>query len=246
MTRKFYQRDKSLFEVMEGLLLKNTVLEKGIVVAPVVVVSSSLQNGLILSIAFGIITFFTVLLSSFIPRKIAHTLRVILYTLIAGAIYIPTAMMLDTLFPAQTYRLGIFLPLMVTNSLIIWRSESRFHKETRPRMAVDLLFHILGFAVVICLAGVIKEVLGSGTFFGSPVDWISIKPLGILLPFGGFILLGMMAAVLQKYKNHLTGASKPKDFQENTDIDISLEAFESGYNPLGEIKKQRREGTMHE
>ena len=52
---------------------------------------------------------------------------------------------------------------------------------------------------------------------------------------------------LDVYKRqHLTGASKPKDFQENTDIDISLEAFESGYNPLGEIKKQRREGTMHE
>lgn len=246
MTKKFYQKHKSLFEITEGLLLKNTVLEKGIVVAPAVVMSSSFQNGLILSIAFGIITFSTVLLSSFIPRKIAHTLRAILYTLIAGAVYIPTAMLLDTWFPAQTYRLGIFLPLMVTNSLIIWRSESRFHKEPRPRMAADLLFHILGFAVVICLAGFIKEMFGSGTFFGSPIDWISVKPLGVLLPFGGFILLGMMAAVLQKYKNYLTGASKPKDFQENTDIDVSLEGFESGYNPLGEIRKQRREGTENE
>ena len=187
MTKKFYQKHKSWFETTEGLLLKNTVLEKGIVVAPVVVISSSLQNGLILSIAFGIITFFTVLLSSFIPRKIAHTLRVILYTLIAGVIYIPTAMLLDYCFPSQTYRLGIFLPLMVTNSLIIWRSESRFHKETRPRMAVDLLFHVLGFAIVICLAGFIRELFGNGALLGNPIDWVSIKPLGILLPFGGFI-----------------------------------------------------------
>ena len=202
MSRSTYQASPKPFSVFDGLLLKNTVLEKGLVVAPVVAVSNTLKNAVALSIAFGLITFFTVLLSSFISKKMPYSLRVIIGVLIAGVVYIPTAMLIDLIFPGVSYQLGIFLPLMATNSLIVWRNESRFQKEERKAMTLDLLFHILGFTVVIFIMGYIRELWGMGTIWESPVDWAS-PVTGIVLPFSGFILLGFLASILHRYRNHV-------------------------------------------
>lgn len=243
MLRTFYEEHKGAFQTVEGLLLKNTVLEKGLVIAPVVVVSSSVKNGVALSIAFGIITFFTVMLSSYIPKKIPHTLRVILAVLFAGVMYIPTTALLNLWFPGTVYQLGIFLPLMATNSLIVWRSESRFHKETRPRMALDLFFHILGFFAVIVIVGAIREIWGNGTFWGDPVPFVSTPVAGILLPFSGFILLGFFSAVLHKFKNAVIPLEEEK-LSEKCDGTLSF-----GYQTMpsaGKAQSRPEEVPNHE
>ncbi|MGI5895906.1 MAG: Rnf-Nqr domain containing protein [Oscillospiraceae bacterium] len=206
MTRNFYRENRSFFDAIDGFLLKNTVLEKGLVVAPVVVVSNSLKNGVALSIAFGVITFLTVFATSFISKRIPHTLRVILGVLFAGVVYIPTAMLIDLVLPGASYQIGVFLPLMITNSLIVWRSESRFHRESKPRMIGDLICHILGFLAVISLVGAVREIWGSGTLWDVKVPF-AVNPVGgILLPFAGFILLGFLAALLHRYNNYLTAS----------------------------------------
>ena len=208
MNNRFYREHKRVFDTVDGFLLKNTVLEKGLVVAPVVVVSSSLKNSVALALAFSILTFCTVLLSSFISKKIPHTLRVIMAVLFAGALYIPTAMLVELWFPGVVYQLGVFLPLMTTNSLIVWRSESRFHKEKKAQMTVDLFFHILGFWAVICVIGAVREIWGNGTLWNYPVEFIQNPVSGILLPFSGFILVGFLAALLHKLKNYLIPMDK--------------------------------------
>ena len=99
MRRTFYQKHKAGFDRFDGLLLTNPVLERGLVLAPVIVASLNCKNSFILGVSFLLITFFTVLLSSFISKKIPYTIRIILYALIACAIYIPTAMLMDFWFP---------------------------------------------------------------------------------------------------------------------------------------------------
>lgn len=213
MTREFYRENKGFFNAIDGLLLKNTVLEKGLVVAPVVVVSNSLKNAVVLSLVFGLITFFTVLAVSFVPKRIPHTIRVIISVLLAAVLYIPIAMLVDLWFPGSSYQIGVFVPLMITNSLVVWRSESRFHKEGRSRMIGDLICHILGFFVVIAVVGAVRELWGAGTLWGNPMSFAQYPVTGILLPFAGFVLVGFLAALLHKYRNYLAGSEgEPEEF----------------------------------
>ncbi len=228
MSSRVYRRYRKLFDLIDGLFLKNTVLEKGLVVAPVVVVGTSLQNAVALALVFSLLTFFTVFVTSFVSRKIPHTLRVIIAVVFAAALYIPAAMLVDLWFPGISYQLGVFLPLLITNSLIVWRSDSRFHREKKGMMAFDLLFHILGFWVVICFVGAVREMWGSGTLWGQHLSFADNPLGGILLPFAGFIILGFLAAFLHKCRNGLIPMDKdhlpePQDFGYQTAPDFSAD-----------------------
>lgn len=200
MRRNFYQRHKKSLEQFNGLFMTNPVLERGFVLAPVIVASYNCQNSLILGLSFILITFTTVLLSSFISKKIPYTVRIILYTLLACGTFVPTAMLMDYLFPQTLFQLGVFLPLLVANSLIVVKSESRFYKHRRGYMAIDVFCHTIGFFIVIILVGMIRELIGSGTVFGVSVQQGFLVP-AMLMPFSGFILVGFLAALAKRLKN---------------------------------------------
>lgn len=202
MRKTFYQRNKAGFDTINGLFLGNTVLERGLVLSPVIVASYSYENSLILGMGFLIITFFTVLLSSFVPKSIPYTLRTITYTIIASLIFIPTAILVDVLFPNSLHRLGVFFPLLVVNSLIVIKSESRFHKRSKAAMMFDLFCHTAGFFIVIVLVGSAREILGTGAFMGNPID-MPFSVQAILLPFSGFIIVGFLAALMKRIKYRL-------------------------------------------
>lgn len=211
MRKTFYQRHKGSFDRINGFFLGNTVLERGLVLSPVIVASYNYKNSVILGIGFMLITFFTVLLSSFIPKKLPYTLRTIMYTLIGCAVFVPSAMLVDVIYPESLFKLGVFFPLLVANSLIVVKSESRFHKHSKGRMIFDLICYSLGFFVVIIVVGIIREFLGSGAFMGEPVKGM-ISVQAVLLPFSGFIIVGFLAALLKHVRNRL---EHPKD-RDNT------------------------------
>lgn len=208
MRRSFYQRHKGFFSRLDGLLLRNPVLERGLVLAPVVVASYNCENSLLLGLAFMGITILTVFFSSFIPRRIPYTVRTILYILVACAFYVPVAMLMEYLFPGGPLRAGVFLPLLVANSLIIVKSESRFHRQKRGRMLFDLLCSTLGFLGVIVLLGAVRELLGRGTLFGRTVQEAFTVP-AVLMPFSGFILVGLLSAAVQKLRLRVEGPDTP-------------------------------------
>lgn len=200
--KNYYNKHKNIIDKFDGLLLNNTVLEKGLVVAPIIAAGNTLKNAVTLSIAFVIITFFTVVLAYFVPKKLPYAFRVILYTIIASAIFIPTSILLQNILPDQIYKVGVFIPLLITNSLIVIKSESRFHKKNFGLMILDLLCHTLGFVVVICFVGFIREILGNNTLWGLPIN-MDFKLSGLMLPFSGFIICGLLSAALQKLRNYL-------------------------------------------
>lgn len=197
----FYIKYKELFDLFNGIFLENSVLVTGAILAPVVVVSTSYENSFILACAFSIITFFTVLLSSFVPRTIPVAIRSIIYTLIACLIFIPTSALFERYYSDTLNKLGVFVPLLVTNSLIVVKSESHFHKMKKGRMAFELFCHMVGFYWVIILIGSVREIM-AGTFNGVPLNnFVSIKTAS--LPFVGFILTGMLASIVQLIRCNL-------------------------------------------
>lgn len=188
--------DKTVFD---GLLMKNTVLASGLVVAPVVAVATTLQSAIALVIAFSFITFITVLISSFVPRDIVYAVRIILYTIIAAMVYVPVAVFVDYFMNQQFSALGIMFPLLVTNSIIITRTELYFFKLDKLRMLTEVFFYILGFDIVAIIVGVVREILSTGAI-GNKILGIHFTLPFLSTTFGGFILIGILAAILKKIK----------------------------------------------
>lgn len=137
------------FERLEGFLTQNTVLERGLVIAPVIVAANTLNNALALGISFTVITLLTLLIASFVPKHLSYTIRVILYVITACIIFIPTAKVMNHLFTESIFKVGIFLPLLVTNSLIVTKSETRFLRKPRLMMLLDVFCHVIGYFIYI-------------------------------------------------------------------------------------------------
>ncbi|MEG0615199.1 MAG: Rnf-Nqr domain containing protein [Oscillospiraceae bacterium] len=188
--------NKSIFD---GLYEKNTVLASGLVIAPVVVAANSLKAACVLCLFFSILTFFTILISSFVPRDIVYAIRIILYTFIASLVYVPVMIFLKSFFPTEIASLGIFIPLLITNSLIVSQTEINFFKKSKGRMIAEVFFYILGFDVVVLIFAFVREVFAYGSI-GDRILGIPLTFPALALPFGGFILLGLFAALFRLIK----------------------------------------------
>lgn len=196
--------DKTVFD---GLFMKNTVLASGLVIAPVALSATTFSNAVVLAVVFSCITFFTVIISSFVPRDIFYAIRIILYTFIASLVYVPVTVIFGPVFETEFSSIGVMIPLLISNSLIVSRSELHFFRLERVRMMVELIFYILGFDVVVILVGFLREVFAYGSI-GDNILGIPLTFPALSATFGGFILLGVLSAILKKIKIIVRSNSK--------------------------------------
>lgn len=215
MLARFYHKHREKLEHLDQFLLGNPILERGLVLAPIVVTCTSMKNAAILSGAFASITILTILITYFIPKKLPYTIRVILNAAVASLIFVPLSMLILRWEPDALYSLGVYLPLLTTNSLIVQKSESRYHHERLPVMLIQLATACLGFAATAAVTGAIREIFGKGQFCGEAVSFVSHTTPALLLPFSGFVLLGFLAAALQKLRLHLEKPPRPKHPKED-------------------------------
>ncbi len=183
--------------ILNGLLYKNPILVSGIMIAPAIVLANSFIDAMMLAAAFSAVTFFTLLVSSFVPKSIVYTIRIILYTLIGALVYVPSVILLGYLIPGCTETLGIFFPLFITSGFIITRSESMFFMESKGKMLLDIFFSIIGYDAAVLLFALVREILGSGTVCGKIIGMPTVFPI-LENPCGGFILLGLFAALFRR------------------------------------------------
>lgn len=182
--------------IKNALLYKNPIFVSGMVIAPVVVMANNFWDALTLVAAFSLITFFTLVVSSFVPKNIVYTIRIILYTIIGALVYVPSVILLKYFMPEGVEALGIFFPLFITSSFIISRSESIFFLETKGKMFLDIIFCIIGYDTAVLLFAAIREILAFGTIGGTIIG-MPVALTALQNPFGGFILLGLMAALFR-------------------------------------------------
>ncbi len=177
----------------DGLFRQNIALTSGLVTAPIIVAASSAERAVVLVLSFFMITYVSILLCRFIPRKIMYSLRIMLYAAAAALMFIPTVLLMRLWFPETTDGILIYIELTVVNSLLLAKTESRFYLEPYGRMAADALFYILGYAFAAFAVGFVREILAYGTLFGNHL----CEPIipAAKSPFFGFILLGIFAAI---------------------------------------------------
>ncbi len=191
------RKKESLGSVIYNAMVRNNlVLVLGTAIAPVIVIANTLKNAAILALTFSVITFFTMLLSSFIPQKVVYTVRVIVYIAIGALVYVPTAIIISSLFPQALQNMGIYFPLLITNSFIIFHSDTAFLTEKKSRMVLDLILGIIGYDIVVLIFGLIREIISTGEINGNVIA-LPMLFKALYQPFGGFILLGIFAAALR-------------------------------------------------
>lgn len=177
----------------EGFLTGNALLSSGIIIAPAVAAATDFMSALALSIVFCLVTYITVVLCSFVPSKIVYTVRIILYTLVASTVYVLVKMLMLEIMPIQFEGLGIYAPLLITNSLITSKTETKFYRCMRSYMLVLAGFYVLGYAVSIIMFGTLRSILVNGTFLGFKVLPVTFPTFTTL--YGGFILLALVSAL---------------------------------------------------
>lgn len=177
----------------DGLFRQNIALMSGLVTAPIIVASTSAQRALVLVMSFFLISYLSILICRFIPRKLIYSFRILFYTIVAAILFIPTAILLNRFFPQTTSDVLIYIELAVVNSLLLAKTETRFYLKPFGEMAVDALIFIAGYAIASFAVGFVREILAFGTLFGFRL----CDPLmpAAKSPFFGFILLGVFAAL---------------------------------------------------
>lgn len=199
-------------DLIDGLAKQNVVLMTGIVNAPVIIAATTFKKGVVIALAFAIISFLTIVTCSFVPKKIVYTLRVIIYALVGSVYYIPTVLLLEQIFPLTVELIGIYMPLIIINALIFSKTESRFYLESKLKMMIDVIFFIIGFDVVCVLTGGFRELICFGTFAG--IQLFDFKIAALESPFGGSILVGIMAGTFRALYNYLRNRRIRQNSQE--------------------------------
>lgn len=189
-------RKRSLYA---GLFEKNPVLMSGLIAAPVIVCTDTLQNALFLCYAFSAITFLSVLLSALVPRRFPYGLRIIAYLLIATLVYVPVSYGADFLFSGFQAGIGVYFPLLCVNSLITTQTEFLFDRRDRLTLPVAVLCYVLGFDLAVLLLSVVREFFAYGTIAGSMTGLTRLTP-GLATPAGGFLLLALFAVLARKVR----------------------------------------------
>lgn len=186
--------------ITDGLLRDNTVLSAGMIISPVIICTTSFRDSLALVYAFSVITFLSDVLAYFIPKKFPYALRVICISAISSLFYVPVRELTMMIYPQSVERIGIYFPLIAVNSLIVYQTQNRFLKLGFRELIGNLVFYILGFDVVMLVSGALRELIAYGTINNKVMN-ISMTIEGAGLPFGGFIILGIMCGIYRKIRS---------------------------------------------
>ena len=204
----------------EGLLTKNPVTVQLLGMCSTLAITTSLFNGIGMGLAVTIILTCSNVLISALRKVIPNEIRIAAYiTIIAGFVTV-VDLLLKAFIPALSASLGVFSPLIVVNCIILGRAEGFASKNGVLASAVDGICQGIGYTVALIIVCVIRELLGSGTFGGGLLGeggaGIQIIPqpfpaMQLVMPVGGFLVLGFVLAGSQWLMKHLEKKNKMKE-----------------------------------
>lgn len=190
------QKDSLRFMVRQSAVVKNPVLFEAIGLAPVVAMAVSLKSAIMLAAVSCAELMIIELFTCLALKRVKSYFRMPIYAILGMFINVPIFLFFEHFAPNETNSAGIFLPLLAVNSLIALHCERFAVKNTFRNTFVDALAASAGYAFIVLVIGVVREMFGSGTIYSVDLHF-PVRLPGFLLPFGGFLLLGFFAAALK-------------------------------------------------
>lgn len=212
----------------EGLITNNPVLVQLIGMCATMAITTSLFNGVGMGLSVTVILTCCNVVVSAIRKIIPDEIRLAIFVVVIAGFVTIVDLLLQAFIPALSEALGVFIPLIVVNCIIIGRAEAFCQKNTVSASLVDGIAQGLGYTLVLIIMCVIREFLGSGRFGGGLIELaggfhftLDGSGTGIQIfdadfgagilnrPFGGFLTLGILIAIMQYF------TSKAKKKAEN-------------------------------
>ena len=182
-------------ELQKGILKENPLFVQELGVCPALATTTSLTNALGMGAAFSLVLIFSNLLISALKSFIPDQIRIPCYIVVIASLVTVTEMLMNALVPDIYAALGIFIPLIVVNCIILGRAEAFASKNGLWTSFQDAVGMGLGYTLALSFVGSVREILGAGTQLGFPVLSASYQPiLLMLMPPGAFITMGFLFA----------------------------------------------------
>lgn len=179
-----------------GLLTENPTFIQTLGMCPTLAVTTSVQNGLGMGLSATVVLVASNVVISLLRRFIPDKIRIASYVVIIAGFVTMIEMLLKAYLPDLAVQLGIFIPLIVVNCIILARAEAFASKNPVGLSALDGLGMGLGFTCALVLISSVREILGAGTFWGMPVLPEGTSMTMFILPPGAFIVLGLLIAAV--------------------------------------------------
>lgn len=218
----------------EGLITNNPVLVQQIGMCATMAITTTLFNGLGMGISVLLILTCCNVVVSAIRKIIPGEIRLAIFVVVIAGFVTIVDLLLQAFLPALSDSLGVFIPLIVVNCIIIGRAEAFCQKNTVKDSFFDGVFQGLGYTCVLVAMCIVRELLGSGRFGGGLIDVtngfrITLDGTGsgiqlfpetfgasiLNLPFGGFLTLGFLIAFMQYFLKKSKTKAAEKEYAEN-------------------------------
>lgn len=195
----------------EGLITQNPVLVQVLGMCSTMAITTSFFNGLGMGVSVLIILTLSNIFISLLRKIIPNEVRIACYIVVIAGFVTCVDLLLKAFVPALSSSLGVFIPLIVVNCIIIGRAEAFAAKNSIGASALDGIFQGLGYTIVLTIMCIIREFLGSGSFGKGIINTINGIGTGnglqifpeefgaklLTMPFGGFLTLGCLIALMQ-------------------------------------------------
>ena len=203
----------------DGMLTQNPVLVQVLGMCSTMAITTSFFNGIGMGVAVTIILTLSNIIISAMRKIIPDKIRIAMFIVVIAGFVTCVDLSIQAFLPDLANSLGVFIPLIVVNCIILGRAEAFSYKNGMVASFFDGIFQGIGYTVVLLIMCIIRELLGAGTFgggiLGPDAKGIQIIPsqfpAGMLtLPVGGFLVLGCLIAAMQ------WALSRPKKNKEES------------------------------
>lgn len=178
--------------ILNGMFKNNPVFIMLLGLCPTLAVSSSMNNAIGMGIAASFVLISSNIIVSSVRKIIPSNIRIPAYITIIATFVTIVELIMKAYFPALSEKLGIFIPLIVVNCIILGRAEAFASKNTIFDSILDGIGTGIGFTLALLIIAFFRELLGNGSIFDIPVS-TSYKPMLIfILPAGAFFTLGIL------------------------------------------------------
>lgn len=203
--------NKFLKQMKEGILDQNPTLVQLLGMCPTLATTTSVENAFGMGMAATVVLIFSNIFISLLRKFIPKQVRIAAYIVIISGFVTAVELLMQAYFYSLYQSLGLFIPLIVVNCIILARAEAFASKNPVLPSAVDGLAMGLGFTFALVILGTVREILGGGTWLGFRVLPASYPDMVIfLLPAGAFLTLGFVIAAVQKIRNTVADRARLK------------------------------------
>ena len=188
--------NKYVERLYNGLVKENPTLILMLGMCPTLAVSTRAMNGIGMGLSTTAVLILSNVVISLLRKVIPDEVRLPAYIVVVASLVTVTELLIEAYLPSLYAALGIYIPLIVVNCIILGRAEAYANKHTPGLSFMDGLGMGLGFTIALTLAGLFREVLGNGTAFGIQVLPASVEAIAIFIqPPGAFLVIAAIIAV---------------------------------------------------